>query len=365
MKKGLLVCSIAIVAMLTACSNKPESLSAGTVEDLVGTMLENTAQDQGVIPIQIGYYELNNMEARYQLSRLSAAGLITYSVECYDWWNKILQINSYWGESFGSTNYSEEKHVMVKVELTDEGKKLVVDSVPKPKQLIDEDMVQPQVKLEDYPENKITRENYQKTFENWPKVPTPEGVNSMYLHRDESTLAEEVVENQNEYVEKEEKYFEDNNEYLKQVEKYKKDNNYEVLSMDIQTSTNYERAKKQEKKNIVLMKAYKLEVEKARFIRTFDTKDGLCAKAEIIVKYTDVTPVCRAWNQIYEDYRLCSPVHLIYYNDKGWVLQDKSLNFEKQSSVDNVDNSMMEMMNMAASVDTVSIDNAAMENFYN
>lgn len=81
-----------------------------------------------------------------------------------------------------------------------------MDSVPKPKQLIDEDMIQPQVKLEDYPENKITRENYQKTFENWPKVPTPEGVNSMYLHRDESTLAEEVVENQNEYVEKEEKY---------------------------------------------------------------------------------------------------------------------------------------------------------------
>lgn len=351
MKKSILVCGVAIVAMLSACSNNSESLSTGTVEDLVETMLENTAQNQGVIPIQVGYYELNNMEARYLLSRLSAAGLITYSVECYDWWNKILQINSYWGESFGTTNYSEEKHVMVKVELTDEGKKLVVESAPKPKQLVDEEMKQPEINLEDYPENKITRENYQKTFENWPKVPSPEGINSMYLHRDESTLAAEVEETQNEYFENLENYFEDNNEYLKQVEKYKKDSNYEVLSMDIQTSTNYERAKTQEKKEKVILKAYNLEIEKARYIRTYNTDEGLCAKAEIIVKYTDVTPVCRAWQQIYEGYRLCSPVHLIYFNDKGWMLQDEYLNFEKTSSMDK---SMMNLDYIDASVDTIA-----------
>lgn len=351
MKKIFLVCASAIAFLLSACSDKPESLSSETIEDLVGTMLENSAKDQGVVPIQIGYYELNNMEARYQLSRLSAAGLITYSVECYDWWNKILQINNYWGESFGSTNYSEEKHVMVKVELTDEGKKLVVDSVPKPKKLVDEDMKQPQIKLEDYPENKITRENYQKTFENWPQVPNPEGVNSIYLHRDESTLAEEVVKKQKEYFEGEKNYFEDDNEYLKQIERYKKDRNYEVLSMDIQTSTNYERAKQQEKKEIVIMKAYKLEVEKARFIQTFETETGLEATAEVIVQFTDVTPVGRACREVYEGFRLCSPVSLVYYNDKGWVLKDKDL---RLSFVSSLGDSMVEIgsVNIADGSDT-------------
>lgn len=347
MKKIFVVCVSAIALLLSACSDKPESLSSETIEDLVGTMLENSAKDQGLVPIQVGYYELNNVEARYQLSRLSAAGLITYNVECYDWWNKILQINSYWGESFGSTNYSEEKHVMVKVELTDKGKKLVVDSIPQPKQLIDEEMKQPEINLEDYPENKVTRENYQKTFENWPKVPSPEGVNSMYLHRDESTLAAEVAKKQKEYFEDEKNYFEDNNEYLKQIERYKQDHNYEVLSMDIQTSTNYERAKQQEKKEIIIMKAYKLEVEKARFIQTFETETGLEATAEVIIRFSDVTPVGRAWREVYEGFRLCSPVSLIYYNDKGWVLKDKDLQLSFFSSLGD---SMVEIGNVNIAV---------------
>lgn len=325
--------ALAMVFLLSACSGDSKSLSSGTVEDLVETMLENSGQDQGFIPIQIGYYELNNMDSRYQLSRLSAAGLITYKVECYDWWNKVLQISNYWGGSYGSTSYNEEKHVMVRVELTDKGRKLVVDSIPQPEELIDKEMEQPQINEEDYPENKITRENYQKTFENWPQVPNPEGVNSMYVHRDESTLSTENVKAKKSQSVERKNYFEDNNQYLKQVEQYKNSRNYEVISMDIQTSSNYANAKRQEKKDVVIMKTFKLKVEKARFIRTVETDAGLSATAEVIIRFSDVTPVGRAWQEVYDGCRLCAPVRLTYYDDKGWVLSDKYLQLSSSSSL--------------------------------
>lgn len=334
MKKVFFACALAVSALFSACSDKPDSLSAGRVEDLVADMLETSAQDQGFIQIPVGYYELNNIDTRYQLSRLSAAGLITYQVERYDWWNKILQINNYWGEAFGSVNYSEEQHVMVRVELTEEGKKLLVDSLPEPKPVVDEEMIQPKINLADYPENKITPENYQKTYENWPAVPCPESAGSPNVHKDETVLSQKTETTEESPQKKEmEEAFKDNNEYLKQIEEYRTSGKYQVLSMDLDTSNKYEAAKKNEKTQFVTLKAYRLKVEKARFIQIQNTDEGVRATAEVIVQYSDVTPICRAWMNIYEDSRLCAPVTLVYYNDKGWVLQDKNLHFSEHSTL--------------------------------
>lgn len=333
MKKSFIACALVASGFFASCSDTPDSLSSGKIETLVEEMLESSGQEQGYIQIPVGYYELNNIETRYQLSRLSAAGLITYKVECYNWWNKILQIsNDYWGDSYGSVNYSEEKHVMVRVELTEEGKKLMVDSIPEPKPVLDEEMMQPEVNLVDFPENKITKENYVKTFENWPVVPCPD-TSSSNIHKDESTLESDEVETITTAQNEMEEAFEDNNEYLKQIEEYRNNNKYQVLSMDLATTSKYEAAKKKENKQAVIMKAYKLKVEKARFIQIVNNDEGVHATAEVIVQYSDVTPVCRAWRQIYNDTRLCAPVTLVYYSDKGWILQEKSLHFSDQSSL--------------------------------
>lgn len=332
MKKTFIACALIATGLFISCSDNPDSLSSGKIETLVEDMLESSGQEQGYIQIPVGYYELNNIEARYQLSRLSAAGLITYKVERYNWWNKILQINSFWGDSYGSVNFSEEKHMMVRVELTEEGKKLMVDSIPRPKIVLDEEMLQPEVNLADFPENKITRDNYVKTFENWPEIPCPETTSSSNIHKDESALKQDV-ESSEAVFENEMEAFEDNNEYLKQIEEYRNNDKYEVLSMDIETSSKYEAAKEKEKKQIVTMKAYKLKVEKARFIQIINSDEGIHAIAEVIVQYSDVTPVCRAWSQIYDETRLCAPVTLVYYNDKGWILQEKNLHFSAKSTL--------------------------------
>lgn len=332
-KKSFIACALIATALFSSCSDKPDSLSSGRIETLVEEMLESSNQNQGYIQIPLGYYELNNIETRYQLSRLSAAGLITYKVERYNWWNKILQINSYWGEAYGSVNYREEKHIMVRVELTDEGKKYMVDALPEVKPIVDEEMLQPEVNMANLPENKITKANYVKTFENWPAIPFPETANVANVHKDESSLQ---IDNKDKEVAEEnvmEDVFEDNNEYLKQIEEYRNSDKYEVLSMDIETSSKYEAAKAKEKKQLVTMKAYKLEVEKARFIQIANTDNGLHATAEIIVQYSDVTPICRAWQQIYNQTRLCAPVTLVYYLDKGWILQEKNLHFSANSSL--------------------------------
>lgn len=332
MKKTFIVCALIAGGLFSSCSDNPDSLSSGKIESLVEDMLESSGQKQGYIQIPVGYYELNNIETRYQLSRLSAAGLITYKVERYNWWNKILQINNIWGESYGSENFSEEKHIMVRVELTEEGKKLMVDSIPYPEPVLDKEMLQPEVNLADFPENKITRSNYVKTFENWPEIPYPKSTSSTNIHKDESALEQEV-ESVKTVLKNEMEAFEDNNEYLKQIEEYRNSDKYEVLSMDLETSTKYEAAKGKEKKQIVTMKAYKLEVEKARFIQVINSDEGIHAIAEVIVQYSDVTPVCRAWSQIYNETRLCAPVTLVYYNDKGWILQEKNLHFSAKSSL--------------------------------
>lgn len=333
MKKTFIVCTLIATALFSSCSDNPDSLSSGKIETLVEEMLVSSGQDQGYIQIPLGYYELNNIETRYQLSRLSAAGLITYKVERYNWWNKVLQINDFWGESYGSVNYSEEKHIMVRVELTEEGKKLMVDSIPEPKPVLDEEMLQPEVNLSEFPENKITRDNYVKTFENWPAIPCPETGGSSNIHKDESSLKKDTEKSESAVEDEMEEAFEDNNEYLKQIEEYRNSGKYEVLSMDIETSSKYEAAKAKENKRIVAMKAYKLKVEKARFIQVVNTDEGVHATAEVIVQYSDVTPVCRAWRQIYNETRLCAPVTLVYFNDKGWILQEKNLHFSANSTL--------------------------------
>ena len=61
---------VALVLMfLTACSKNPDSLSAGTVEDLVEELLEESGQEQSFVQIQTGMYELNSQSARAQLKK--------------------------------------------------------------------------------------------------------------------------------------------------------------------------------------------------------------------------------------------------------------------------------------------------------
>jgi hypothetical protein len=48
---------------------------------------------------------------------------------------------------------------------------------------------------------------------------------------------------------------------------------------------------------------------------------------------TDVTPAGRVMEQKYDGVRLCSPVSLVFFYDKGWILQDKSLHLSTVSGL--------------------------------
>ena len=312
---------------LASCSQGPDTLSAGTVETLVNELLAESGQEQSFTTVQTGVYELNSPAARAQLMRLKAAGVVNYDVKRYAWWNKTLSISNFYKyyetvgvqrEKIGNTYYDFEEHFVVTVSLTDQARQYQVDSIPQPKAKEDEDMKQPDISQVAQPELSV------KTEESWPYIPNPEAPRTEGREVPQ-TVTIDLAETEQEEPQAHEPAMQQDEDYdLPQR-----------MSLDIATSMAYEEAVKGFHQEQVILKSSKLAVKKARFLQVYDDpRTGVrSGSAEIIIEMSDVTDAGRVLEKKFNGIRFCSPVSLIYYTDKGWILQDRTLHLQPYSNL--------------------------------
>lgn len=319
MKNNLLYYIIGLLVLTASCSDSKDHVSKNTIEDAVNELLEQKMLDQQYTKIRTGYYECNNERTRIVLAKLAAAGVIQYKVERFAWWNKYLYAGQYYGYYYGGERYNFEEHFMVKVGLTNLGKELCVDSVPKPKPIVDEDMQFDVVDATTLPEYKYAKED-------WPVIPCPGNEKTIVPEdEDKSDAQESAAEDKPQNL----------NDIFEETKKEETTSRNEtLLPMDIVTKTNYDLALSKVHQKDVIVKSCKLSIETVRYIQTFeDPNSGLnFATAEVIFKMKDVTPAGRIIDQRNEGEKYCTQVRLIYYQDKGWVLPDMSFNLKQESS---------------------------------
>lgn len=322
MKKVLLFGTAILALIITSCSSQTrDNLPSDVVKEAVEEQMKLNMLDQSYTRLQTGYFECNNEDNRIILAKLAAAGVIEYKVERFAWWKKHLYAGNSFGTFYGGTSYKFEEHFMVSVKLTDEGKKFVVDSIPTPEKLIDEDLKQPEIDLTKLPEN-----NY--VAELWPDIPCPENKDAAknQTPADSEKAVEQVAQrsNLNDIFATNTPKEEPNTEQSSWV------------SLDVDTELKYLAATEKVNIESVIMKSSALEVDDVRFIQTFSHPENRAnyALAEVIAKTTDVTPAGRIIDQKYEGTKLCATVIFEYFNDKGWVLRaDKDLKFSPTSEI--------------------------------
>lgn len=307
--------------IITSCSSQTrDNLPSDVVEDAVEEQMKLNMLDQSYTRLQTGYFECNNENTRITLAKLAAAGVIEYKVERFAWWKKHLYAGNSFGTFYGGTSYKFEEHFMVSVKLTEEGKKFVVDSIPTPEKLIDEDLKQPEIDLTKLPEN-----NY--VAELWPDIPCPENKDAAknQTPADSEKAVEQVAQrsNLNDIFATNTPKEEPNTEQSSWV------------SLDVDTELKYLAATEKVNIESVILKSSALEIDDVRYIRTFinpETGANL-AVAEVIAKTTDVTPAGRIIDHKYEGTKLCATVIFMYFIDKGWVLAEKDFKFSPTSEI--------------------------------
>ena len=323
MKQVLLFGTAIFALFISSCSSQNRDyLPTSVVEDAVEEQMKLNMLDQSYTSLQTGYFECNEKSTRITLAKLAAAGVIEYKVERFAWWKKHLYAGNSYGSYYGGESYKFEEHFMVSVQLTEEGKKLVVDSIPTPEKLEDEALAMPDVDSTAWPEK-----NY--VVENWPVIPCPEKKN-------DDKIVENLADSVKAAVEKLEErsnvsnIFEPN---LPEEEPYTEQSSW--VSLDVETETKYVAAKEKIKTEPVILKSSALEVADVRYIQTYVMQNSSIsmAKAEVIVKTKDVTPAGRIIDHKCEGTKLCTLVNFMYYDDKGWVLLDKDFKFSPTSIV--------------------------------
>lgn len=290
---------VAIVATLClmSCSENSDSLSDSTAKSLVKKELQRLEKLQGTEAIPVGYFECNDNGQRYRYRQLAANELITYKCEKVIKKERIRKTRKvthrgYWGIPFiEKQQYYVDEEVttyFVTIALTEKGEKLVYEA-PEVKPSDDEKELKLDLEVDEsqFPESKVSVDEF--------TVPKPS--TSPTAENDEA-LDTAVV---------------DSTDVIEEQPQPKASSNPR------KSKSAYEEAKDKEKFDVVLLKAYELNIVKARnILKTGDYS----AEAEIIVEYNDVTPVGRIFSKVNEGGRFkLDNVQYVYYQDKGWQVK--------------------------------------------
>lgn len=188
--KRLYLCLLAIatIALASCGGHSPLKISKKEILKQCNKALKEKGIDSSMVMVDTGYYELNDFNAREDLKKLEAAGIVTCDVERFAWWETVKEkkttahnVDYYYTYSgryaytkteYSTkwvTNYEFNEHFMVKVALTDKAKKYALNQAPQPKLKAkeDKDFRQPVYYDSIYPENLL---NYS---ENWPEIKHP------------------------------------------------------------------------------------------------------------------------------------------------------------------------------------------------
>ena len=263
---ALFVCICAV-----SCVNQ-DKLSKSTIKDLVTEELKKENLLTQYATIEVGYYEENDENKRYELRKLAAVGVITYKVErieakvrVKDGYTFDYNIYRFVDKYKTITRYK----YFVETALTTKGDSLAVVSIPLYEEEPDKYLA-PLV-FEVYPEDAVP---YEEVF-------------------GDDAQAEEVVEGKTE------------NEMTA-----------EQVSEKPEPKTDYEKAKAKEHKEIKYVKSHSLKVTDARNIFV---RDGI-GQADVIVDSYEVSPFGRILKYEREGAHEIYEVSFIYYQDKGWVI---------------------------------------------
>ncbi len=295
---------VSAIVLAAGCSSPKDNLSSSTVVKLANEKLAEMARDNLFVTVQTGTYECNNDTSRENLRAMEAAGLLTYNVERYAWWEKYkknvkktytVKRQGFWG-TYDDTetkwvktdSYDFCDHYVVTVALTGKGRKLEVASLPQPADDEDPDLLQPKVDVSKYAWNK------QDISESWPEIPNP----FIDAPRSEAKSSSKT------------------NETTSKTASESKPDDYAVRIDSLQHAA-YQAVDFSSKDHH--LKVGKIKAIKARNIVIHNELMPV-AEAEIILHAENVTDPGRIYLGIENDERSLCRAKLIYYCDKGWTI---------------------------------------------
>ena len=271
MKRLLHLYILLTCVSIVSCTSQ-DKLSKSTIKNLVTEELNKENLLHQYATIEVGYYEENDEDQRYELRKLAAAGVITYKAERIE--TKVRVKDGY---TFDYNTYrvvDQYKTVtrykyFVETALTAKGDSLSVAAIPY--------YVGEPDKYLEYPEFKVYPEDA---------------------------------------VSKEEAFGEDG-KYIEAVSEKKVDEPAgETPTVKPEPKTEYEKAKAKEHREIKYVKTFSLKVTDARNIIV---RDGV-ATADVIIDSYDVSPFGRIFKHEREGDHEIYEVSFVYYQDKGWVI---------------------------------------------
>ena len=265
--------SLALLACILAasCTNQ-DKLPESTIKDLVTEELNKENLLNQYATIEVGYYEENDEDERYELRKLAAAGVITYKIERIEAKVRVRDGYTYDYNTYRVVDKYKtitRYKYFVETALTAKGDSLAVAYIPRYEAEPDEYLQYPEFKT--YPEDAVWREEV----------------------------------------------FDDAGQPVEAVEDVKKtETETEEVAEKPEPKTDYDKAKVKEHKETKYVKTHSLKVTDARNILV---REGV-ATADVIVDSYDVSPFGRILKYERDGMHEIYEVSFVYYQDKGWVV---------------------------------------------
>lgn len=301
-------------SILFSCVGSPNRITSGDIVKQYNKLLKEEALQQQFVDLEVGEYELNSAADRLTLRQLEAAGLLTYTVARYPWWEKTFRnyrkavpvTRYYWGYAYQEEEYRTvkenvynfEDHYIVGINLTRKGQSLVVDERPQPADGVDKDLVQPEINPDKYAWNK------KDLTETWPEIENPFiEKEAPVVPADPGTPAAPAADKPATAPSTPSSAPQDQTERI-DAQKYAA---YNALNLHSEP---------------VILKAYGVKAVKARNIQISTASGVPKATAEVILTTYGATDAGRIIAGIENNFKHLVPVTLTYYQDKGWVLDE-------------------------------------------
>jgi hypothetical protein len=271
MKKTFKLFALFACMYAVSCTNQ-NKLPESTIKDLVTEELNKENLLNQYATIEVGYYEENDEDERYELRKLAAAGVISYKVERIE--AKVRVRDGYTYDYNTYRVVDKYKTVtrykyFVETALTPKGDSLAVAYIPRYEAEPDEYLQYPEFRT--YPEDAVSREEV----------------------------------------------FDDEGQPVEIVEDEKKtETETEEVTEKPAPKTDYDKAKAKEHKETKYVKTHSLKVTDARNILV---REGV-ATADVIVDSYDVSPFGRILKYEREGMHEIYEVSFVYYQDKGWAV---------------------------------------------
>ena len=201
--------------------------------------------------------------------------------------------------------------------LTPEALKWKVDSMPQPKEDIDEDMKQPEFDLANYPEFSIS------CLESWPEIENP------FIKKQESSTPKQNTTDNDTYTKKENQ--------SNTVTETREPEGEDIERIEKSQYKAYIKAQDKFSSEYAILKAYSRSAVKARNIQIKNVDGIATAVAEVIIETDDVTNAGRVYYGIINGVRSKENVSLTYFIDKGWVIKNEMSSSEFPEYSDEID----------------------------